>query len=117
MILQQKIAEKFVELEESIYKQYELFHNPRLTPKQRENLGLNLERKLFNFYDKFDEYIRKNAIFQFDLSGSLMAIYMQADDACDEYNIKKSGLSHCLNGKLKSYKGYVWKKGLKNMKN
>jgi group I intron endonuclease len=46
---------------------------------------------------------------QYDLEGKFIKIYGSAADAAKEIGCQRSGISFCLNGRLKTSAGYIWK--------
>lgn len=52
----------------------------------------------------------KIKILQFTKEGNLIKEWDSMIEACKEYNISKSLMSECCNGKYNTAKGYVWKK-------
>lgn len=49
------------------------------------------------------------SIGQYDLSGNLIAIFSHYTDAGNSVGGNKHGIYKCCNGKMKTYKGYIWK--------
>lgn len=50
---------------------------------------------------------------QYDLFGNLIATFSHYTDAGNSVGGNKYGVFKCCNNKLKTYKGYVWKKIIK----
>lgn len=46
---------------------------------------------------------------QYDLSGNLIAIFNHYTDAGNSVSDNKYGVYRCCTGKMKTYKGYIWK--------
>lgn len=57
---------------------------------------------------KVSRYCGKK-VYQFDLNGKLLKEWISADYAANSLGIKKSGISACTGGKLKTYKKTIWK--------
>ena len=53
---------------------------------------------------------RGNPIIQLSLDGSFVAKYRSACEAARETGFSRCVISHCLNGRMKQYAGFVWKK-------
>lgn len=68
-----------------------------------------LNSKKYPKYNPIKPYINKNLIIQFDKQGNKIREWNDYKDICDKYNIHCSSLYNCLNGRIKSLKGYVWK--------
>lgn len=50
----------------------------------------------------------KIPVYQYTLDGELVAIWSSAKDAEEKLGIKRSNISACCKGKLKSAGGYIW---------
>lgn len=51
-----------------------------------------------------------SAVLQYDLNGNLIKEWGCISDACRFYKISPSAISGCFSGRLKTVKGYIWKK-------
>lgn len=52
----------------------------------------------------------KKPVYQYDLEGNFLNEYESVADACRKLGFPPSShLGQCCNGKLKTYKGYIWK--------
>lgn len=47
---------------------------------------------------------------QYDINNNLLKKWESATAAANYLNIKREGITNCCNGKLKTYKNYIWKK-------
>lgn len=64
------------------------------------NYGKAQERKA--------QKIRKK-VYQYDLKGNLLKVYISTTEAAKKVNGNDSGICRACNGKLKTYRGYIWK--------
>lgn len=48
-------------------------------------------------------------LLQLDLNGNIIKEWNTASEAASELHISASGISNCCNGKIKVYKGFIWK--------
>lgn len=85
-----------------------------------ENL-INIEQL---YLDKYKVYLKKygyntniiansggnneKEIYQIDLKGNILNKFKNSVIASKELNIKPSGITYCANGKLRTYKKYIW---------
>lgn len=51
-----------------------------------------------------------SAVLQYDLNGNLIKKWDCISDACRFYNISPSAISGCFSGRIKTVKGFIWKK-------
>lgn len=57
-----------------------------------------------------EEYTKKRCSFsQYDLRGNLIRDWNSMTRAAESVQGDKSGIYHCCSGRLKSYKGFIWK--------
>lgn len=49
------------------------------------------------------------AVAKYDLNNNLIKIYNSQTEAAKDNNIKQGGISDCVLGKIKTYKGFIWK--------
>lgn len=57
-----------------------------------------------------EEYTRKRFLFrQYDLDRNLIREWNSMTEAAAYVGGNKSGIYHCCNGRLKTYKGFIWK--------
>lgn len=59
--------------------------------------------------DKQNAEKRKRRVAQYDLKGNLICIWDSARDIQNVTGFFESGINRCSNGKIKSYKGFVWR--------
>lgn len=53
---------------------------------------------------------RGNAISQYTLDGEYVASYKSACEAARVTGLSRGAISHCLNGRMKKYGGFIWRK-------
>lgn len=68
------------------------------------NLGYNLSEGGGN-----NSSIIQKEVYQYSIDGILIKKWESAQHAGDNLNIIPSNISACCNGRMKTYKGYIWK--------
>lgn len=78
------------------------------THQYNSNYGTSIERRvLHQNWDEISEKISK-PVLQIDLNGNLVNRF-QSSKAYKKLGYNSSGVSKCCHGKLKSYRGYIWR--------
>lgn len=78
-------------------------------PKHSDLTKMKLRKKRS---DKTIEKMRRlntKEILQYDMNGNLIKEWSSISEASRFYNIGNSGIVSCLKGKIKYYKGFIWK--------
>jgi hypothetical protein len=58
---------------------------------------------------KIGAAVRKRPVAQYSMDGELIRIWESARNIRDELGIFESNVNKCCNGKIHSYKGFIWK--------
>lgn len=87
---------------------YEINHKDE---NKLNNKANNLEwcSRSYNmlYNDNFKKLYKK--VYKMSLENKFLQSYESLKDAANKNNCEKSGISACCNGKIKTYKGYIWK--------
>lgn len=69
----------------------------------------NVEPCCWECNNKLGNIYKSKIVYQYTLDGELVATYCSANEAARQTGFCTSGISLVCNGKLKTYKGYIWK--------
>ena len=58
-------------------------------------------------YKKYNQKYQSRKVYQYNIEGELVAIWPSLRE-CERNGFEHSSVSRCCNGKIKSYKGYIW---------
>ena len=75
-----------------------------MTPKENINWGISLKRRA----ERQRNDKRSKPVLQFTLDGVLVKEWPSTKE-CGRNGFNQSAVSACCRGKLKTYKGYIWK--------
>ena len=76
--------------------------------KYNSNYGTAIERRVkHQNWDEISQKISKKVV-QMDVKGNIIREYISSREY-EEYGFKSPGVSRCCTGKLKTYKGYIWR--------
>lgn len=78
------------------------------------NMITNLEWCTYSYNNQhaLDNNLRKPRgcrVIQYDLQGNYIKEYRSVTEAARYNKIERGSISHCLNGRQETYKGYIWK--------
>jgi hypothetical protein len=57
---------------------------------------------------KFERKLCFKEIHQYSMNGNYIKTYNSLKEAGEKLNIRPAGISSCVNGQIKSYKGFIW---------
>lgn len=77
-------------------------------PTRKQQLKENMS-KIGKQHGKNNSLKARKPVMQLSLDGQIIKIYQSARDASRELNISYKCISKCCTGKLKTYKGFIWK--------
>lgn len=84
--------------------QYAIANIPTRKQQLKENMS-----KIGKQHGKNNSLKARKPVMQLSLDGQIIKIYQSARDASRELNISYKCISKCCTGKLKTYKGFIWK--------
>lgn len=79
------------------------------TYKYNTNYGNAQDRRVVTMFEKYNKWPNSRAIIQFTKDNSFVKEYVSAAAAEEENGFNRKGIGMCASGKLKTYKGFVWR--------